>query len=528
MSGNLDPGGVSPDAASPRSSTSLSSPLSDGEWHRLHPLTPVFRGGLVVVIVLGIVIANLRERLLGLFLPGFGPRRPGRGPEDPVDYVLDHGLLLLVMLAVILVALVLIGVFTLSWRMHTFRVTAHDVEVRSGMVFRAHRRAPLDRVQGVNLTRPMVARLCGMAKLEVVGAGLDANVTLEYLSTSAAEAVRADILRLAAGAQAPEGVAVSTDAAPPAAAPTGVIAATLSEGITGLVRGAESEPSEPASVVRIPPARLVASHLLSGATISAIIVIVGVIVVSVRWAPPVLIALVPMVIAFVGISGRRIVRALRYSIAPTPHGVRVTFGLLTTVTETLPPGRVHAVEVSQPLLWRAAGWWTVTINRVSGTNHGQQGTEEFTRVLPVGTRADVERVVGLLLPELSEEERALLLPGARRRGDPYTTMPRRAWILRPLSWRRTGFLLRERRLFLRRGRIWRSVAVFPLARAQGVSIHQGPLDRALRVVGVHVRTVAGPVGGGLGGIDRDAGLQLFQDAAARAIGVGESEVEVRA
>ena len=93
----------------------------------------------------------------------------------------------------------LIGLFYLSWRFHTFRITGDDVEVRSGVLFRTHRRAPLDRVQGVNLTRPMFARLVGMAKLEVVGAGLDSNVKLEYLSTSNAEAVRTDILRLASG-----------------------------------------------------------------------------------------------------------------------------------------------------------------------------------------------------------------------------------------------------------------------------------------------------------------------------------------
>jgi putative membrane protein len=99
------------------------------------------------------------------------------------------------------VLLLLLGGFWLSWRFHTFRITGDDVEVRSGILFRTHRRAPLDRVQGVNLTRPMVARLLGAAKLEVVGAGLDSNVKLEYLSTANAEAVRADILRLASGRQ---------------------------------------------------------------------------------------------------------------------------------------------------------------------------------------------------------------------------------------------------------------------------------------------------------------------------------------
>ena len=111
------------------------------------------------------------------------------------------------MLVVLGVVLVLIGVFYLSWRFHTFRITGDDVEVRSGILFRTQRRAPLDRVQGVNLTRPIVARLLGMAKLEVVGAGADANVKLEYLSTGNAEAVRADILRLASGARLAEAAA---------------------------------------------------------------------------------------------------------------------------------------------------------------------------------------------------------------------------------------------------------------------------------------------------------------------------------
>ncbi|MBW9122552.1 hypothetical protein JNB63_20930, partial [Microbacterium trichothecenolyticum] len=29
------------------------SPLSDGEWHRLHPLTPLLRGGLFLIVVIG-------------------------------------------------------------------------------------------------------------------------------------------------------------------------------------------------------------------------------------------------------------------------------------------------------------------------------------------------------------------------------------------------------------------------------------------------------------------------------------------
>ena len=168
----------------------------------MHPLTPLFRGGLVLVIVAGVIIANMRDRLIAIFLPWLAPGFEGEQiPGDPVDYVVSHNLILVATLVVLGVVIVLVGLFYLGWRFHSFRITDDDVEVRSGVVFRSHRRAPLDRVQGVNLTRPTIARLFGLAKLEVVGAGLDANVKLEYLSTANAEAIRGDILRLASGRQ---------------------------------------------------------------------------------------------------------------------------------------------------------------------------------------------------------------------------------------------------------------------------------------------------------------------------------------
>ena len=103
-------------------------------------------------------------------------------------------------------------------------------------------------------------------------------------------------------------------------------------------------------------------------------------------------------------------------------------------------------------------------------------------MLPVGTRDDVERVLRLLMPDLPESEwplvfeHGILGPEA---DDPYTNTPRRARLLRPLSWKRNGFLLLPDALLMRRGAIWRKLAVFPLARLQSIGIEQGPLDRTL-------------------------------------------------
>lgn len=508
------------------SRSAVRSPLSDGEWHRMHPLTPLFRGGLVLVIIAGVIISNFRDRLIEWFLPMFVPSLPDieQNPGDPIDYVVEHNLIPLAALAALALLLLFIGLFYLSWRFHMFRITGDDVEVRQGVLFRSHRRAPLDRVQGVNLTRPMFARLAGLAKLEVVGAGTDANVKLEYLSTANAEAVRADILRLASGVQLEatrSGAAGSKGRGGRVAA----AASAVSDGITGLLLGAEEPVEEPQSVVHIPPGRLAASRLLSGSTIMMILLIVAIVLGAIYGTPWVLFGMVPALIGFGTYWVRSITRALRYSIAPTRNGVRITFGLFTTVTEILPPGRVHAVEVAQSILWRPYGWWSIKVNRLSGRAADGQAAQ-FTSVLPVGTRDDVERVLRLLLPGLAEDEwHAVFEDGilGPRDGDPYTNTPRRARILRLLSWRRNGFLITAAALFLRRGVVWRTLAVFPLARLQSIGLDQGPLDRALGVAGAQAHTIIGPVSGSLGAVDRDAALRLFSTVESHAIAAAAAD-----
>ncbi|MHB1173143.1 MAG: PH domain-containing protein, partial [Lacisediminihabitans sp.] len=138
-----------------------SAGLTDGEWHRLHPASPLLKGGIALVAVLGVVVANLRERLISLFVPQFNQG------GDAVDYVLGHGFLLQALLIIAGVLIVLIFGFYVSWRMHTFRITNEVVEVRSGILFRTNRKARLDRIQGINIVRSFFARLFGAAKLEI-------------------------------------------------------------------------------------------------------------------------------------------------------------------------------------------------------------------------------------------------------------------------------------------------------------------------------------------------------------------------
>src|SRR5690606_27576409 len=109
-----------------------------------------------------------------------------------------------VLLAALGIVLVFIALFWVSWRMHTLRVTDEVVEIRQGVIFRSHRKARLDRIQGINIQRSLLARIFGAAKLEISGAGAEANMQLAYLSGANADALRAELLRRASGLRARE------------------------------------------------------------------------------------------------------------------------------------------------------------------------------------------------------------------------------------------------------------------------------------------------------------------------------------
>ena len=509
--------------------------LTDGAWHRLHPATPLLRGGIFMVAIIGFIFANLRERLIDLFL---GAEHRG---GDPIDEIYQRGATGWALLIIAGVLIVILVGFYLSWRTHTFRVNGEIVEVRSGLIFRSNRKARLDRVQGVNLARPLIPRLFGAARLEITVAGQDGNVQLAYLGSKLADDLRRDILHLASGlrrvrlpADAPDVLAPGPEihAAPsplgdsPAASFIGPPTAHPAPGDSATAqyiefRAPKVDPAAapPESVLRIPPGRLIGSVVLSGFTVflllAAIGLVVSVIAGSSGW---VLVAVLPGLIGSVGYYFSRITKTMRFSIAGTSDGVRIGFGLLSTSSQTLPPGRIHAIEVSQPILWRRFGWWQISINTASQASSRSSATPTSSIILPVGTIADVEKVLELALPGFEPDtHRALVengMLGGRRKdagvADFYSNAPARAVWLRPFSWWRTGWAVSGNVALIRRGVLTRDLILVPLARMQGVRISQGPVRRRLRLASADLLTVAGPVTASLRVIDVDEAVVLFK------------------
>ena len=484
--------------------------FTDGEWHRLHPATPLLRGGIALIAIIGFIIVQMRDELINRF---FG----SEGEPDPLAWLRESGLFWLVA-GVVLVGLLLFVVgFYLSWRMHSFRITDEVVEVRSGVLFRTNRKGRLDRIQGINVSKPFIARLFGAAKLEVNVAGQDANVQLAYLATNAADALRAEILRLASGTK-------EAASAPAAASSGDVVRDRVNE-----LLAPELDPAalRAESVVTMNIGRVIGSLLLGDGTLTLLLVIAGITVfATVTGSPFYLFGVIPGAIGIVSWYARKLTRYLRYTIAGTPDGVRIGYGLLSTTNETLPPGRIHSVQISQPLLWRIPGWWQIKVNLAVKSSSSEGANPESTTMLPVGNRDDVLAVLALVLPSLAAEP--LVGHGLLgEAGDGFTNSPRRAAVLRWFSWRRNGIALADDAVLLRKGAIWRELVIVPLPRLQSIALQVGWLRRRLRVATLHLHTVAGPITPVIGAVDETVARDFFTRITAAAVEHGSRDTSQR-
>ena len=104
----------------------------------------------------------------------------------------ESGLPFGILLALVAAFLIFNAGFTfLAWRRLTYRVGESDIRVESGLLSRAARSVPYDRIQDVSLEQGFVARLFGltMVKFETGTGGSD-EITLAYLTSEEGAALR--------------------------------------------------------------------------------------------------------------------------------------------------------------------------------------------------------------------------------------------------------------------------------------------------------------------------------------------------
>ncbi|PNI08315.1 hypothetical protein CXX84_12385 [Arthrobacter sp. AFG7.2] len=450
----------------------------DGEWLRVHPASPFVRGWVALAAIGFFFGRDVFERSLQ-GRPVFDDELAGRAP-----WLLVGGATVL---------LVSVLGFILTWYFTKYQVSGGYVRVNSGFLFRQQRQARLDRVQAIDIVQPLLARIFGLAELrfEVADAG-ESAVRLAYLKIDDARQLRATILARAAGVT------------------------------TGPDRPGEPAPEAPEyQVLSVPPSRLVGSLLLSEQSLFVLVGgIASVVLSAVTDNQAFYFYLIPAVLGLAASYWGLFNKGYNFTAAISPDGIRLRYGLLDTQAQTLPPGRIQAVKISQPPLWRPLGWYRIQVN-VAGYGIVENAGEGSARttLLPVGTLGDVMSMLALVLPDPGTPEPAVVfaagLNGLDSDGGFITTPPRARW-LAPLGWRRNGFTATDTALLLRSGRWWRQLVVVPHQRTQSMALHQGPLARRFRVADLVLHTTAGPVVPRLTQAGTGAALALFDEQSARA------------
>ncbi len=454
------------------------------DWRRVHPLTPLIRSWQIVAVGAFFVAQDLGQGAVQ------GERPPWEDlPEGGVSAL--PGRFLAGGTAVFLLVL-LVGAawLVLSWRMTRYRVGPEALELHTGVLYRQQRRARLDRLQAVDISQPLLARITGLARLtlEVAGSG-DSKVELAYLGEAEAQRLRGHLLARAAG------VEYETEEAPHA-------------------------PEH--LVLEVTPGRLVASLALSSATVFLVLFVAALAVASVvvgSAAPAA--AVVPGLLGVAGVLWTGFSSGFGFRMAVSPDGLRLRRGLLEQRAQTVPPGRVQALRLSQPLLWRGVDWWKIQVDVAGYGGDGDATKAGESLLLPVGTREEAVRVLALVVPDLGD------LDG----DDPYAvvdaglsgTGPDRGWVgapraarwVDPLAWRRIGYRVTGTTLLTRGGWAVRMLDVVPHARMQSLGLTQGPLQRRLGLARFAVHSTPGPVSQSVPHLDPATARVLLVEQATR-------------
>jgi putative membrane protein len=390
----------------------------EGGWRRLHPLSPLVRAGRLTIVLFVLVLpAALGGRSLSQSLPQLA------------------------------IVGLLVAAGLVQWAVTRWRVDGDDLRIESGLIRRRSARFPLAQVQAIDVVRPGLARMFGVAELRLrMGGASGGTARLAYLKESEVEPLRAWLLALAHGGERAQ------------------------------VPAARQHEAEDV-LTTVPTGRLVASILISDVGIVAELVVLG-LVLGAAFAPSAAGAVAGGGAAWLIAVGtavwRRFNQEYGLTVARAADGLRLRGGLVALSGETIRPGRVQAVRMVEPLLWRRLGWCRLEVDLAGSQRRSGEGEatgRQLRTILPVGPRTLAAELLAQVVPDAPEP--------ARR-------APRRVLFKSPLRFRYLAWGRSDRVVVTRTGRVRRVTVWVPLEKVQSFRRVEGPLQRRLRLATVHL------------------------------------------
>lgn len=433
--------------------TTPTAEVTEVTEERPHPLTPLVQ---VWVWIVGMAFFVGRQLL--------------ENPTQPIPADLARFPWWLAIVGVL--GLVSIASNLWNWYTTRFVVTPTELRVEHKGVEHESKRVAYTRIQSVDVTQRFAARLLGMAELTIdVGGG--SPIRLQYLSRTRATHLR-DVLLARAHRHEADADAGASDLF------------------------SDTRPSDRV-LVTIPTQELLLGAALSHELIALVVVTAIPLVIGVIVGQVLLIGggLLPLVFSIGGFLSKRVIGQFNYTLAETSGGLRITRGLTSLTSETIPAHRVQAIRLHEPVLWRRIGRTRVDLSylglRKLTTDEDQAGASSI--MLPIGSPDAVRTALHAVWPGLDLD--AIVLNAA----------PRRARWIAPLAWPWLGWGVDDRVLVIRRGWWTRTTWILPHARLQSLRMSAGPVLRRLGLATVDAHT--SDVGTSASMIMTDADARLF-------------------
>ncbi|HEY2442199.1 MAG TPA: PH domain-containing protein, partial [Streptosporangiaceae bacterium] len=347
--------------------------------------------------------------------------------------------------------------------------------IDTGLLRRESRRFPLSQVQAIDVIQTGLARVLGLAEIRLRMAGAGASEgRLACLPRAEAEQLRERLLSMSrVTGPAAAGTPVAQPGTGSAAVGSAPPSRAAGQSAAGQLAGAGAQASE-RQLFRVRSGRLAASIVLSRAGAFAAIVIGAMAaVVAATGKPGILASFLPFGLGIVLAVWRQFNGEYGTVIAAAPDGLRLRSGLVQTTAETIRPGRVQAVRLVQPLVWRAFGWCRLEVD-VAGRRQRRENESESQRlraVIPVGSLAEADQLLGELLTA---------------RPAPTRRPPAGARWKAPLTYHFLGWDGDNRYVVASRGRVCRKTTWVPLEKVQSFRWVQGPVQRRLGLASVRL------------------------------------------
>ena len=425
-----------------------------------------------------------------------------------------------VMLFVIPYAIVaLLG--TLSFR---YRFDAGELVITKGFVFRNERHVPYGRIQNIDAVQHVLHRLLRVVEVRVeTGGGDEPEARMRVLPIAALEEMRERVLAGRARGGQPGAESAATDVV--RVAPKRRALLTLgprelllvgfidSRGliIVGATFGLLWEVGLFDSAVNVFLGESVSSR---GVIRQAVGALVGGRVPSIGRVAVMVLAFAAFVFAIRVLSMVwSLTRLWGFRLSRIGDDLGTEFGLFTRVMATIPLRRIQTVTVRETPLHRVFKTASIRVDS-AGSDGAEGGAAKRESLAPIVNRADLQRVLGEVLPDVD------VLGAAWSPVDPrgfwrafrsslvlaaLLTLPFIAmlrwwtlvWLAVLVAWawvhawlyvRHLGWAVGDQAVLFRSGYLWRELTVARFNKIQAVTLGESPFDRRTRMASVRVDT----------------------------------------